>query len=96
MRAAKNRARQYSINFSLQVEDIVIPEYCPILKIKLERKFGQPAGHDASPSLDRIIPELGYIKGNVQVISRKANAMKSNATKKELKLFAEWVNSNYD
>ena len=48
-----------------------------------------------SPSLDRIDPNKGYVKGNVQVISRLANIMKSNASPEELRAFANWVNTNY-
>ena len=35
---------------------------------------------DHSPTLDRIIPKLGYIKGNVQVVSALANRIMSDAT----------------
>ena len=52
---------------------------------------GKKGAVPSSPSLDRIIPELGYVPGNVQVISHQANTMKSNATLKELKAFAAWV-----
>jgi hypothetical protein len=44
-----------------------------------------------SPSLDKIDPEKGYVKGNVMWMSQLANAMKNNATKEELKQFANWV-----
>lgn len=84
---AKQRASQKNIKFNIDVDDIFIPEYCPILNIKLQKNnIGWAAD---IPSLDRIIPEKGYVKGNVRVISGKANVMKSNATIEELKLFAQ-------
>ena len=66
---------------------------CPVFGIPLSQ--GCPSGawteRYTSPSIDRIIPELGYVKGNIQVISFLANVMKHNATKEQLKLFALWV-----
>lgn len=96
LRAAKSRAAKYNLPFSITEEDVLIPTYCPILKLKLERKFGGYGGHDSSPSLDRIVPELGYVPGNVWVISQKANSMKSNASVRELQLFKEWIRNTYD
>ncbi len=82
----KTRCKQRNIHFDLKVEDITIPEYCPILGAKLDK--GRYA-----PSLDRIKPELGYIKGNVRVISKKANTMKNDANFKELLNFANNIKS---
>lgn len=95
LRAAKNRAQKYNILCTITVDDIKIPVTCPILKMPLVSKHGSYGGHDASPSLDRINPTLGYIPGNVWVISQKANAMKSNATELELDLFAQWIKKTY-
>jgi len=45
----------------------------------------------SSPSLDKIIPSLGYVVGNVQWLSKKANGMKQDASFQELEKFAKWV-----
>ncbi len=86
----KYRAKQSGLPFNLTKDDIVIPEFCPVLGIKLrqmsideEPKRGY---HPSAPSLDRIIPELGYVKGNVRVISARANLLKNDATISELEL----------
>jgi hypothetical protein len=89
----KKRAKEKGLEFNLELEDIVYPENCPILNIKLERQTGHLRGN--SPSVDRINPAKGYTKDNVQVISQKANAMKHNATPEELILFAEWIFRTY-
>jgi hypothetical protein len=88
---AKQRARKQGLPFNIVKEDIIIPEKCPILGIPLKRNVGDIVGRKDSYSLDKIDPKLGYIKGNVWVISYKANCMKSNATKEELIKFANWI-----
>ena len=90
LNSARNRARIHNIDFSLSVEDIVIPEICPYLQIPLTRIRGQ-GRQDYNPSLDRIDSSKGYIKGNVRVISDKANRMKNSATKEELLQFAKSI-----
>jgi hypothetical protein len=79
--------------------DIDIPY---LLSIKTDRcpVFGTPfsweriaEGYDnpAAPTLDKIKPELGYIKGNVIFISNKANRIKSNADDIEIQKVADWL-----
>lgn len=78
----KSKAKKSGIPFNIDVSDIIMPEFCPVLGIKLEVSAGY---HKAgSPSVDRIIPELGYVKGNVVVISWRANHLKNNASIEEL------------
>lgn len=90
LRSAKRRAKVQNLPFDINIEDIIIPEHCPILHIKLETSSNHATAN--SPSLDKIIPELGYTKGNIQVISNLANTMKWDASFQNLVDFAEWVN----
>lgn len=83
---AKQRSVKNKYPFNIEISDIVIPEFCPILGIKLERNFGTTSAPN-SPSIDKINPILGYTKGNIRIISHKANTMKNNATQEELLKF---------
>lgn len=86
LQSAKARAKKQNIPFDIVASDLIIPTHCPYLGIELI-----PFSEWASPSLDKIVPQLGYVVGNVQVISKLANTMKSCATIKELVTFAENV-----
>lgn len=85
---AKSRAKRDGREFSLTIEDIVIPKRCPILGIELKAEVGSgransPSQNECSPQLDRIDSAKGYIPGNVCVVSAKANIQKKNGTAKE-------------
>lgn len=81
---AKRRAKRYGVPFSITVDDVSIPYRCPVLGIKLYSNWGANHPTDNSPSLDRIVPELGYVPGNVVVISMRANRIKADANIGEL------------
>lgn len=91
---ARGRAKHRHLPFDLTIEDIVIPAHCPALGILLEVNKGYGAA-PSSPTLDRIRPELGYVRGNVVVISHKANVIKNNSTPEELMAVAKWVRTVY-
>lgn len=93
VREAKYRAQKKDLDFDITYKDLSIPYYCPVLQIELNKQ-GVKVGPN-SPSLDRIDPTQGYIKGNVQVISHLANTMKSNASPEQLLHFADWIINNY-
>lgn len=76
---ARNRAKQNGLMFNLNYADIKVPNLCPVLKIPLIPSDGEGLT-DNSPSLDKRVPHLGYVKGNVTVISMLANRIKTNAT----------------
>lgn len=88
-KAAKCRAKQQGLPFDIAPEDIEIPEFCPALGIRLDStaKRGQPN----ALSLDRIRPPLGYVKGNVRVLSTRANAIKRDASAEELEAIAAYI-----
>ena len=80
--SAKSRANKKHREFSIELDDIRIPERCPILGIEIsgDRKSWSAA------SLDRIDSDKGYVKGNVMVVSRRANMLKNNMTLEEARL----------
>lgn len=86
---AKQRAKEKGLAFNLIIEDIFIPEFCPILNIKLER--GEGRVQKSSPVLDRIDNTKGYLKENVRVISQRANQLKSDVTVEQLKRLLEYM-----
>ena len=82
---SKASAQTRGIEFSISKEDIVIPEHCPVLLTPFEYNTEQ------TMSVDRIDNSKGYIPGNIQIISRRANTMKNSASREDLINFAHWV-----
>lgn len=78
LQTAKARSLKDGIKFSLVETDIHIPKRCPVLGLVLKTQRGKKK--DNSPSLDRIKPKKGYVKGNIAVISQRANFLKNNET----------------
>jgi hypothetical protein len=87
LNSARYRAKKMGVRFALIADDIKIPPVCPVLGIPL---YQGTCAHDGSPTLDRIIPELGYVPGNVMVVSLRANRIKNNSTVEELIAVAEF------
>lgn len=86
---ARYRAKKNGIDFSIEEKDIFIPEICPYTGVRLVLTRG--ASFSDRPSLDRIDNSKGYIPGNVQVISHKANVAKSDLSVDELINFAKHI-----
>lgn len=88
---AKHAAKRRGLEFSIDKEDIHIPNVCPLLGIPLIKK-AIARRIDNSASVDRIDNSRGYVSGNVWVISWKANLMKTAASLLELDAFCEnWL-----
>jgi len=90
LRSAKIRSKAMGIPFNLDIDDLVLPEKCPVFgtKIHWSNKIT-----DDTPSLDRLVPSKGYVKGNVTFMSYKANRMKNNGTLQELEMLLVWFRS---
>jgi hypothetical protein len=82
---AKARAERKGREFTIVKEDIIIPEYCPVLNIKM----GFNESED-SPSLDRINSSKGYTKDNIRVVSYRANVLMGDGTYEEFKKIMEF------
>jgi len=95
--AAMQRAKLKNMPFNLTIEHIesIATDECPVFKMPFVWGFsgkgnGNSNGPNA-PSLDRVIPELGYVEGNVVFISHLANKIKQDVTEKELYAVADWL-----
>lgn len=93
--ALKWRTKKKEIALDVTVEDLVsiAPDNCPVFGIPLTWCQRNGKIQMNSPSLDRIDPQKGYVKGNVQWISHMANAMKYKANPQQLHQFADWIKS---
>jgi hypothetical protein len=85
----KHRASKKGVPFDLTLDDLVFPDICPILGIPMVMRSG--AFHDNSPSIDRMVPTKGYVKGNVQIISYRANRLKAHGTLDDLRKIVAWM-----
>lgn len=78
----QRRAKAKGLPFDLDPEDILIPEVCPVLGIPITKEGrGQ---RDGAPSVDRLVPNRGYVRGNIKVISMRANQIKNCASIEEV------------
>lgn len=86
--SAFQRAKQDGVLFKITPVDVPeIPSICPLLEIPLSTTNTRCGPN--SPTLDRVVPALGYIKNNIWIISHKANTIKSNASVDELLLLVK-------
>jgi hypothetical protein len=89
---AKQRAKKHKLEFSISESDIVIPENCPVLGIKLSLSNSKLSNN--SPTLDRVDPSKGYVKENIKVISWRANRLKSDASLEEIEKIVYYLYKN--
>jgi len=90
--SSRRRANKRGLEFNIDLEDIRIPDVCPVLKIPLF--ISKDRANDNSPSLDRFDNTKGYTKENIRVISWRANRLKGDGTADEHRKIADWADRN--
>lgn len=91
---AKKRAKDNNIIFDLEIEDIIVPDVCPVLGIPISLDLNGLVKYRASensPSLDRTDSKKGYIKDNICVMSYKANVIKNYGTLEDHRKIVEYL-----
>lgn len=93
---AKRRARLKGVPLDIDADYLakIAPDECPVLGLTLVYpvyKAGDGRHVAASPTVDRFVPEAGYVRGNIYVISHRANGLKSDATTAELRAVIRWM-----
>lgn len=90
---ARTNAKVNGLEFNLEESDIIIPEdnICPVLGISMVMNVGSNVPNDASFSVDRIDNSKGYIKGNIAIISKRANIIKRDATLAEIEAIHNYM-----
>ena len=94
-RASERRAKTQKVPFNLTVDDIRdllknAGNICPVLGVKMTTSELGSGETNYSPSFDRIHPKKGYVKGNIVIVSNKANRIKTDATVHEIRKVADF------
>ena len=90
---ARKRARATGLPINITPEMLSVPDVCPVLGIKI---FASGGVRDQRPSLDRVVPNLGYVVGNVRVISFRANRIKSDASVEEVRAVLKYMEGHHE
>jgi hypothetical protein len=76
---------------NIEFGDLEFPSHCPVLGLELDY-FTEGKGRlENSVSFDRVDPTKGYIKGNVIVMSWRANRIKNDGTAQEHQQIATFM-----
>ena len=89
--SSRGRAKKEGLPYDIDEEylkNLGVPEVCPVLGIPLD--WNSDKTSDNSPSLDKFYPDKGYVKGNVQIVSYRANRLKNDGSPEEWLRIAEW------
>ena len=93
MRTCRERSKEKDLSFSIDttyLEDIWTGT-CPVFQTPLN--IDAERGAEGHAQLDRIVPALGYVEGNVVWLSQRANRIKDDATIEDLERVLKWLKS---
>lgn len=93
-KGAKDRAFRKCLDFTIEITDISVPEFCPVLGMRLTANQSRLSDRSYSMSLDRVDNTIGYVPGNVAVISNRANKIKRDASVQELEAIVAYMKAN--
>jgi len=88
----KQNVKSTKWTWDITYHDIEWNTVCPVLGLHLD--WFAEKRQENSPSFDRINPKLGYVKGNVQIISARANRIKNDGLAKEHRLIADYMDKH--
>jgi hypothetical protein len=95
---AKIRAKADGAKFNISTEYIksIFPknQKCPVLGVKFDMGYKLGKTNKYAPSLDKIIPELGYVEGNVKIVSLIVNRLKSDANYDDMEKILKYYLDN--
>lgn len=93
--AIKTRAQRKGIPFDIDADYLldIMTTHCPVFGVKFERRASRHDNSPYAPTLDRIVPSVGYVRGNVIVVSKRANQIKSDASVAEIEQVAHFYKS---
>lgn len=91
--AIKERSRKFGIPCDIDAAWLEhnLPTHCPVLGIELKRRTSRGDNAPTAPTVDRLIPSLGNVRGNIHIISRRANNIKSDASAEEVLRVGQWM-----
>jgi hypothetical protein len=82
--------------WDVEFEDIYFPLICPVLGVKLDYSGKEGGRSEFAPSFDRLDPTLGYVRGNVVIMSWRANRLKNDGTAEEHRALADFLDSYHE
>jgi hypothetical protein len=91
-RRKRQNAKVSKWGWELSYHDITWNMVCPVLGLELD--WFAEYRKENSPSFDRVNSKLGYIKGNVQIISSRANRIKNDGTADEHRLIVAYMDNH--